>query len=1209
MRKLLKNVAGVLARTSDEHPWRVLGLVIVITIAAGALTRDLELKTNVVDMLPTQSPTVRSYIEVIEEFGEANTIVALEGERDRMVEAAQYLIPRLDSLELIYNVQGTFPIDYFLDHGLILVPEEDLDRTLEQFADPTLVGFLRGINVDFEREYTDNEENMRDDEVDLAQAMHGFQRSLEILAARFAGEDYASVDEAVDAMLVGDPWAFSLDREMMLILCTPVYSILDINPLLEMTVQVQEVLEEARPHFPDVYIGLTGNGPLQKDEMDAITTASVILLLVAMVLIYLLLSRNFGGWVLPLIAVTSLFIGIMWTAGFLEIAYGSLNLFTAMFAVILLGLGIDFAIHLITRFYEERSRGRDTRESLVYTIGGTGVGVLVGGLTTAAAFLALLVGETKGISELGVTIGGGIVLTLAAVFLTIPPLLVLLSRRQARLLEYYNGPTDFDAIEHRGWRRTVLFIPVRLLKVVGLLAPIRRLHFKIVKKRIAGVPGAREGWPVLGRIAALSWRRWGLFLALFVLVAVVSLRAGLMNEFELDWMNLEPKGLENVRLQREIPERYGSMTEGAWIVVNSIEEARDLKERLEDLSMVGEVSAISDMLPTPDRYESYTPRLEAFRERIASSRAPGGGATWSGDELAVEIDRLWDNLELMSNLAFMAGLDRAVRSLDRLTGYDNETNSTDENAVLPTLVRLLEAGVEPEIGTEIDRTWYRRMRENLIRMSNTEPVGVEDLPEVLRRSMLPRDGSEKYLVNITAREYLWHQTNMRRFAAQMEEADPAISGTSRMMLDFLDLIAKDGRNGMIVAFVIILVLLLITFRGPLGLLAMIPLAGGSLMMLGLMALLGMKYNFMNFMAIPVILGIGIDDGVHALHRFQEEGAGDGDRVYNAYRFVGRAIMLTTITTMIGFGSLGFQLHVAMASFGIVLMMGVGACFIATVLFLPAVMRLLGGRYFKTVPVQTASFLSLALLLTIPAVTSAQETGAEWIERIENTERVDHSYAVMRQTITTSTGAERTFTIRAWSAQEGDVALMVYVDPARVAGDKILQLNGGDDIWYYMKRRDTTRHFAGHTRRQSAMGSDFSYEDMASGDFSEDYTAEVLGYEQMEGVRCVKLKCTPTPSGPSYDYLILWAGEEDALTRRIEYYDEGEHLKTLFITDFREVEGRTVAMKLEMVSHQKNSRTVMETVEVTFAREPDPSLFTKAALTRAIPPARLKGAGR
>jgi len=1210
MRKILKNIGGVLARNSDEHPWRVLGLVIVVTIVAGALAQGLEMNTNVVDMLPTQSPTVQSYIEVIEEFGEPNTIVVLEGDRDRMIETANYLIPRLDSLELLYSVQGTLPIDYFIDHGLLLVDEDDIDRTLERFSDPTLVGFLRGINDDFEREYTDNEENLRDDEVDLAGAMHGFQRSLEIMATRLAGEDYASVDESVNAMLVGDPWAFSLDREMMLILCTPLYSILDVDPLLEMAGQVQEVLEEARPHFPEVHIGLTGNGPLQKDEMDAITTASVVLFLVALVLIYILLSRNFGGWVLPFIALTSLIVGITWTGGFLEIAYGSLNLFTAMFAVILLGLGIDFAIHLITRFYEERGRGHDIRESLAYTIGGTGVGVLTGGLTTAAAFLALLVGETKGISQLGVVIGGGIAMTLAAVFLTIPPLLVLLSRRQARLIEHYNSVTDFNEISvQKGWRSVVRSITTRLLGAAGLLALFRKLHFKVVQKRIEGVPGAREGWHTIGKIAALSWRRWGLFLTFLILIAGVSLWASLRNEYELDWMNLEPKGLENVRLQREIPERFGSMTEGAWIVVNSIEEARNLKERLEGLSMVGEVSSISDLLPTADRVVSYTPRLEAFRRRIESTSTLRAGAGWRGDEMAIEVERLWDNLDLMSNLAFTGGLDRAVKSLDRLTGYDNETNSTDQSAVLPTLTRLLESGVNPTIGAEFERAWFVKMRENLIRMSNTESVGIEDLPEVVRKTMLPRDGSEKYLVNITAKDYLWHQTNLKRFAEQMEEADPAISGTSRMMLDFLDLIAKDGRNGMIVAFVIILMLLLITFRGPLGLLAMIPLIVGGLLMLGMMALLGMKYNFMNFMAIPVILGIGIDDGVHALHRFQEEGAGDGDRVYNAFRFVGRAILLTTITTMIGFGSLGFQLHVAMASFGIVLMMGVGACFIATLLFLPAVMRLLGGRNFKAVPVKTATFLSLALFLTIPAVTSAQETGAEWIERIENTERVDHSYAVMRQTITTSTGAERTFTIRAWSAQEGDVALMVYVEPARVAGDKILQLNGGDDIWYYMKRRDTTRHFAGHTRRQSAMGSDFSYEDMASGDFSEDYTAEVLGYEQMEGVRCVKLKCTPTPSGPSYDYLILWAGEEDALTRRIEYYDEGEHLKTLYITDFGEVEGRTVAMKLEMVSHQKNSRTVMETVEVTFAREPDPSLFTKAALTRAIPPARQKGAGR
>ncbi len=640
-------------------------------------------------------------------------------------------------------------------------------------------------------------------------------------------------------------------------------------------------------------------------------------------------------------------------------------------------------------------------------------------------------------------------------------------------------------------------------------------------------------------------------------------------------------------------------------MVDSIEEARAVKERLEDEPMVGEVSAISDILPPSARYDAYRDRLAAYTARIAGTRPSPWRPGRSEAELATEIDRLWDNLDLMSNLAYTGGLDRVVRSLDRLTGYDTETNTTDESAVLPALSALLADGIDPQRAEAISGAWFDRMRSDLMRMGSTEEKTLADLPEVFRRTMLPRDGSEHYLVNITARDYLWDTTTLRRFADRMAAVDPAISGNATMIIDFLALTARDGLNGLILAFIVIVVLLLITFRGPVGLLALFPLIGGSLMMLGIMFLAGMKYNFMNFMAIPVILGIGIDDGVHALHRFQEQHGEGTARVYDAFRFVGRAILLTTLTTMIGFGSLGFFKHVAMASFGLVLTFGVGACFLMTVFFLPAVTRLLAGANIRHNHVATAALAALLLLPALaivrPPAVGAQETAAEWMTRIENAETVEHSYAVMKQTITTSTGAERTFTIRAWSAQGGDVSLMAYTAPARVEGDRILQLGGGDDIWYYMKRRDTTRHFAGHTRNQSAMGSDFSYEDMASGDFSDDYTAELTGYENYEGVRCVKLTCTPTPSGPSYDHIILWADVAHALTRKIEYYDADGHSKTLFITDFREVEGRTVAFHIEMVSHRKDSRTVIETEEMTFAVAPDPELFTQAALTRRLPP--------
>ncbi len=256
-----------------------------------------------------------------------------------------------------------------------------------------------------------------------------------------------------------------------------------------------------------------------------------------------------------------------------------------------------------------------------------------------------------------------------------------------------------------------------------------------------------------------------------------------------------------------------------------------------------------------------------------------------------------------------------------------------------------------------------------------------------------------------------------------------------------------------------------------------------------------------------------------------------------------------------------------------------------------------------IPILKPALVAVAAVLIALSFTagsaSAEEDGATWLKLIQDAETVPHSEGVMKQTITTSGGSERTLTMRIWSAEEGDVSLMVYTDPARVRGDKILQRDGGDNIWYYMKRRDVTRHFTGHTRRQSAMGSDFSYEDLAMGEFTEDYTAEPLDYEELEGEPCVKLYCVPTASGPSYDHIILWASRDDHLTRRIEYYDEEGHLKTLFISDFKVIEGRKTAMRMEMVSHRQGSRTIMESESISYAGKPDPSLFTKAALSREI----------
>ena len=111
-------------------------------------------------------------------------------------------------------------------------------------------------------------------------------------------------------------------------------------------------------------------------------------------------------------------------------------------------------------------------------------------------------------------------------------------------------------------------------------------------------------------------------------------------------------------------------------------------------------------------------------------------------------------------------------------------------------------------------------------------------------------------------------------------------------------------------------------------------------MLGFMYVFRMKYNYMNLIATPIILGIGIDDGVHALHRYCGEAGNGPKRVCDSFRLVGKAILLTSATTMLAFGSLVFSVWPGFASLGVAMFIGVGTCFLSTIVILSGIIGFL-----------------------------------------------------------------------------------------------------------------------------------------------------------------------------------------------------------------------------------------------------------------------------
>ncbi len=879
-------LAEKLAKLSIQHPWLMLTIPGLITLVSLILASGLEMRMNWSDTLPPNEPVVKAYRDVQERFGNAGGIVvALEGDYDRITILADTLEPLLRGLDVMYNVQGKMPREFVRQNGFKLLKPKEFKRMLKSSSDPGLLGTLRGMNNDYEGEYTDNESNLRRDEVNIARSLFGLYRSLEILAENLESKaDANPVEEAVDAFSIGDPYLLSLDRRMLLIICDPVASLLEVEGMLESASETENLLDEIRPLFPDVEIGVTGFARVGLDEMNSIGFYTILLSIAALLLIYLLLARSFRSWALPVIALLPLLIGYFWTVGLLYICFGSLNIFTSMIVIILIGLGIDFSIHMISRYNEEISDGKSNLDAMVIMLEDTGTAVITGGLTSAAAFLTLLIGDTQGVYEFGVAAGGGVILTLLAIFLVLPSLLII--------------------------RESIT--PGKSAKPRGEL-------------------------PILGKIASSGWNRPFLYLGITVILIGFSLWAKQHIDFEYDFLNLEPKGLKSVALQREIPKRFGMSDHAAWIVANSVEESRELKEKFRKQPLVGDVAAISDYLPPDERLTEYAHELKDFRQKLNYTYNNKLDSI-SKDELLVEINRLWDNLDLVSNLGFTAGLDRIVTVIDGITGTQTETGEVDKNAILPRLVRILQSRIPQSELDDIALKWRNRMYFNIYSMANPDPISIKDLPETIRKGHLPRKG-EGFLVHVIPRQGLWDKPELDAFAAQTTSVSEKVCGSEQLILVMFSSILSDGKKAAFLALLVIILIVLIHFRGPFGLLALIPLASGALLMVGLMYLIGEKYNYMNLIAVPVILGIGIDDGIHALHRFRHERGKVSERIRRSFSFVGRAILLTSLTTMIGFGSIAFYTMEGMASFGRALFMGVGVCFIATILVLPAMLRL------------------------------------------------------------------------------------------------------------------------------------------------------------------------------------------------------------------------------------------------------------------------------
>jgi len=244
-----------------------------------------------------------------------------------------------------------------------------------------------------------------------------------------------------------------------------------------------------------------------------------------------------------------------------------------------------------------------------------------------------------------------------------------------------------------------------------------------------------------------------------------------------------------------------------------------------------------------------------------------------------------------------------------------------------------------------------------------------------------------------------------------------------------------------------------------------------------------------------------------------------------------------------------------------------------------------------------------LLIMIFAETYAQSmTSDEIIRKVNDLMNQKSVYAKVRMTIVTTSGKKRVFEYESWSKNAGEKNLIRYTLPARIRGQAILMLNNADDIWAYFPRTGRVRKLASHAKRQKMQGSDFSYEDMGSGNaFIDEFNSRKLNDEKIEGTDCYKVELLRKEKSTSqYSRVVCYVSKENFLPIVIDYYgDKNPDLwvKRMVQKDIRIIDEIPTAMKIVMYNKKDNTKTVIEMISVKYNLEISDKMFSERSLSK------------
>jgi len=639
--------------------------------------------------------------------------------------------------------------------------------------------------------------------------------------------------------------------------------------------RLRQLVKQTQAEVPGLNVGITGEPVLDYDEMTQskkdITLASIVsLILCALIFIY---GYNEIGR--PVKATICLVIGLGYTLAFTTLTIGHLNILTITFVPMLIGLGIDYGVHLITRYEEELRHGKTAEAALTKAMVFTGQGIFTGALTTAGAFLAMAFTHFKGIQEMGIICGGGLLLCFIPMMTMLPAM--LLRGKQNVIDHQVTEDATRARIENIWLQRPVL--------VMGITAGLC----------VAAVLGARKVY------------------------------------FDYNLIKMQSPSLPSVMFEQKLLESADKSLLYGAVIADSLTNAVELADKIRKLPTVADIE--------PPFYGDFLADQNEKLELVGQIKQEIASLQFNPPDT-----RPVDVFELSRTLYGLYGyLGNALEEVGN-SDPDLTRQLVALREAIEDLRKTMLRGDTPALAEHADKLaqFQRALFADLIetfqvlqQQDNRAPLQVEDLPPALRDRFVGVTG--ELLLQVYPRDDVWQRDKQEKFVTELRKVDPNVTGTPVQLYEYETLLKDSYVQAAWYSLAAIALMVFFHFRS-LGavILSLLPVGIGTLWLVGLMGWFGIPINLANIMTLPLVIGIGVTNGVHILNRFAEE------RTPGILaRSTGKAVLVSGLTAIAGFGSLILAKHRGIYSLGCVMATGIATCMIAGLTFLPALLNLLG----------------------------------------------------------------------------------------------------------------------------------------------------------------------------------------------------------------------------------------------------------------------------